>query len=110
MLAEQTRTGTFGEQANWRITVEGESSLNELAGVFPSQSTTVQEVEATPSDVAETDEDSTEIYKTAKESVSVEQGQILQAVEPDQEVLKVKTQLLEFTNSLLSSWCAAGVR
>ena len=53
MLAERTRSGTFGEQANWRVTVEGESSLNKLARVFPSQNTTVQEVEATSSDVAE---------------------------------------------------------
>ena len=43
LLAERTRSGTFGEQANWRVTVEGESSLNKLARVFPSQNTTVQE-------------------------------------------------------------------
>ena len=95
LLAEQTRTGTFGKQTNWRVTVEGESSVNKLAGVFPSPSTTVQEVEATSSDVAETATDSTEIYKTAKESVSVEQGQLLRAVEPDQGILKVKNTATE---------------
>ena len=87
--------------------------MNKLAGVFPSQSTTVQVIEATSSDVADTATDSAEICKTAKESVSVEQGQILQAVEPDQGGLKLKTQrqrvMLEFTHSLLSSWCIACV-
>ena len=34
LLADQTRSGTFGEQANWRVTVEGKSSVNKLAGVF----------------------------------------------------------------------------
>ena len=56
--------------------------MNKLAGVFPSQSTTVHEVEATSSDMAELATDSTEIDKTAKDSVSGEQGQQLQAVEP----------------------------
>ena len=41
-------------------------------------------------DAAEPATDSTEIYKTANGSVSVDQGQLLQAVEPDQGVLKVK--------------------
>ena len=114
MLADQTRIGTLGEQANWRVTVEGKSSVNKLAGVFPSQSTTVQEDGVTSStDAAEPATDSTEIYKTANESVSVDQGQLLQAVEPDQGVLKVKTQrqivILEFTHSLQSSWCTACV-
>ena len=49
--------------------------------------------------------DSTEVYRTLKESVSVEQGQLLRAAEPDQGVLKVKTQrqrdTVEFTHSLL---------
>ena len=55
----------------------------------------------------------TEIYKTADESVSVQQGQLLRAIEKDQGVLKVRTQrqrvILEFTHSLLSSWCTACV-
>ena len=63
--------------------------------------------------MAESATDSTEIYKTGKESVSVEQGQLLQAIEPGQGVLKGKTQrqrvILEFTHSLLSSWCTACV-
>ena len=87
--------------------------MDKLAGVFLSQCTTVQEVEATSSDVAEPPTDSTEIYLTAKETVSVEQGQQLRGVEPDQEIMKVKTQrqrvILEFTHSLLSSWCAVCV-
>ena len=92
-------------QANWQVTVEGKSSVNKLAGVFPSQSTTVQEDGATSStDVAEPATDSTEVCKTTKESVSVEQVQILRATEPDQCALKVKTQrkrnTVEFTHSL----------
>ena len=63
--------------------------------------------------MAEPVTDSTEVYKTAKEFVSVEQGQQLGAAEPDQCVLNVKTQrqrdTVEFTHSLLSSWCAACV-
>ena len=51
----------------------------------------MQGVGATSSDVAESATDTTEIYKTAKESVSVEPGPLLQAVEPDQCVKKVKT-------------------
>ena len=43
-------------------------------------------------DVAEPATDDTEIYETANESVSVEQGQLLRAVETDQGVLKVETQ------------------
>ena len=70
----------------------------------------MQEVGATSSHVAEP---ATEIHKTAKETVSVEQGQPLRAAEPHQCVLRVKTQrqrvILEFTHSLLSSWCAACV-
>ena len=57
----------------------------------------MQEVGAASSDVAEPATDSTEIYKTANESVSVEQGQLLLAVETDQGVLKVKTQTESFS-------------
>ena len=83
---------------------DGKSSVNKLAGVFPSQNTTVQEDGATSStDVADPVTDSSEVYKTT-ESVSVEQGQLLRAAEPDQCVLKVKTQrqrdTVEFTHSL----------
>ena len=50
----------------------------------------MQEDGATSStDVAEPATDSTEVDKTSKESVSVEQGQLLRAAEPDQCVLKV---------------------
>ena len=106
LLNDQRRSGTHWVQANWQVTVEGKSSVNKLAGVFPSQITTVQEDGATsPTDVAKPVTDSTEFHKTAKESVSVEQGQLLRAAEPDQCVLKVKTQrqrdTVEFTHSLM---------
>ena len=39
LLNVLSRIGTFGEQANWQVTVEGKSSVNKLAGVFSSQST-----------------------------------------------------------------------
>ena len=92
-MNDQTRSGTHWVQANWQVTVEGKSSVNKLAGVFRSQITRVQEGGATSStDVAKPVTDSTEVHKTAKESVSVEQGQLLRAAEPDQCVLKVKTQ------------------
>ena len=105
LLTDRMRSGTYWMQANWQVTVEGKASVNKLAEVFPSQSTTVQDDGATSStDVAEPVTDYTEVYKTT-ESVSVEQGQLLQAAEPDQCVLKVKTQrqgdIVEFTHSLL---------
>ena len=106
LLTDQMRSGTYWVQANWRVTVEGKSSVNELAGVFNSQCTTVQEDGATSSPhVAEPVTDSSEVDKTSKESVSVEQGQLLRAAEPDQCGLKVKTQrqrdTVEFTHKLL---------
>ena len=49
--------------------------------------------------------DSTVVEKTSKETVAVEQGQLLRAAEQDQCVLKVKTQrqrnIVGFTHSLL---------
>ena len=106
LLTDQMRSGTRWVQANWRVTVEGKSSVNKLAGVSLSQITTVQEGGATSStDVAEPATDSTEVDKTSKESVSGEQGQLLRAAEPDQCVLKVTTQqqrdIVEFTHPLL---------
>ena len=93
-------------QANWQVTVEGKSSVNKLPAFFFSQSTTVQEDGATSStDVTEPVTDSTEVCKTAKESVSVEQEQLLRAAEPDQCILNVQTQrqryTVQFTHSLL---------
>ena len=78
--------------------------MNKLAGVFPSQIFRVQEGGATSStDVAEPVTDSTEVDKTSKEFVPVEQGQLLRAAEPDQCGLKVKTQrqrdTVEFTHT-----------
>ena len=101
LLTDQTRSGTRWVQADWRVMVEVKSSVNKLAGVFPSPITTIQEGGATSSvDVAEPVAD-----KTSKESVPAEQGQLPQASEPDQGVLKVKTQrqgdTVEFTHSLL---------
>ena len=66
----------------------------------------MQEGGATSStDVTEQVTDSTEVHKTAKESVSVEQEQLLRAAEPDQCILNVKTQrqryTVEFAHSLL---------
>ena len=49
-------------------------------------------VATSPTDVAEQFSDPTEVSKTSKESVSVEQGQPLRATEPDQCVLKVKAK------------------
>ena len=55
LLTDQMSGGTCWVQANWRVTVEGKSSVNKLAGVFPSQITTVQEGGASSStDEAET--------------------------------------------------------
>ena len=80
-------------QADRRVTVEDKLSVNKLAGIFPSQIAPMQEGGATTStDVAEQFPDLTEIGKTSKESVSVEQGQQLQAAEPDQCVSKVKAK------------------
>ena len=66
----------------------------------------MQEDGATSStDVTEPVTDATEVHKTAKESVPVEQEQLLRAAEPDQCVLNVKTQrqryTVEFAHSLL---------
>ena len=59
-------------QANWQGPVEDKSSVNKLAEVFPSQSTAVHEDGATSStNVAEPVTNSTDVYKTTKESVSV---------------------------------------
>ena len=43
LLTDQMRSGMYRVQANWRVTDEGKSSVNKLAGVFPSQITTIQE-------------------------------------------------------------------
>ena len=105
LLIDQTRSGTYWMQANWQVTVEGKSSVNKLPEVVPSQSATVQEDGATAStDVAEPDADSTEVCKTTKKSVSVEQGHLPRAAEPHQIVLKMETRrqrdTVEFTHSL----------
>ena len=72
LLTDQTRSGTCWVRANWRVIVEGNSSVNKLAGVFLLQST-VQEGGATSStDLADPVTDSTEVDKTSKESMSVE--------------------------------------
>ena len=101
-----------GMQAKWHVTVKGKASVNKLAGVFPSQSTTVQEDGGTSStDVAELVADSTEVFETTMESVSLEQGQLLRAAEPDQCVLNLKTrrqrEIVECTHSLLGLYVKA---
>ena len=93
------RSGTRWMQTHWQVTVEGKASVKKLAGVFPF---TERDSARRWSYVA----DSTEVYKTTKESASVEQGQLLRAAEPDQcFFFKVKTQrqsdTVEFTHSLL---------
>ena len=72
-------------------------------------------------DVAEQFPDATEVGKTTKKSVSVEQGQPLRAAQPDQCVLKVKAKpilemptqrqrgILEVTHLLPGSWYTACV-
>ena len=42
LLTDQQGSATYWVQAHWRVTVEGESSVNQLAEVFPSQITAVQ--------------------------------------------------------------------
>ena len=87
--------------------------MNKFGGVFPPPNTTVQEVGATSSDVAELAANSTEIYKTAKETVPVKQGHLIRAVERDQGVIESDNSatksysrvILESTHSLLSSCC-----
>ena len=104
MLNDQLRSEPHWVRANWQVAVEGKSLVNNLAGEFPSQITTVQQDGATSStDVAEPVTDFTEVYKTLKKSV--EQGHLLRAAEPDQCVLKAKSRrqkdTVEFTHSLL---------
>ena len=70
------RSGTRWVQANWQVTVEGKSSVNKLE--FSLLRSKMQEGGATSSTVvAEPVADSTEVYKTLKESVCVEQRQLL---------------------------------
>ena len=82
-LNDQLRSGTHWVQANWQVTVEGKSSVKKLAGVFPSQITTVREGGATSStDVAEPAADSAEVYKTSKEFVPLNRDSF--CVQPNQ--------------------------
>ena len=73
-------------QANWRVAVKGKLSVNKLAGVFAQQ---CKRMATSSTDVAELVPDST-VHKTTKESVSVQQGHLRRAAEPDQCALKVK--------------------
>ena len=113
-LTVQKRNGTCWLQADRRVTVEDKSSVNMLAGFSPSQIAQMQEGVVTSStDVAEQFSDPTEVSKTSKESVSVEQGQPLRASEPDQCVSKVKSKPIPETPTqhtltasfLVSSMC-----
>ena len=106
LLIDQTRSGTCWMQANWQVTVEDKSSVNKLAEVIPSQSTTVQEDEATSvTDVAEPVTDSTEVHKTTKKSVSIEQTHLPRGAEPDQGVLKMETRRLRDTVEFTHTHC-----
>ena len=80
LLTDQTRSGTCWMQANWQVTVEANRLWTSWLNF---QWSTMQEDGTTSSDVAEPVTDYTEVYKTTKESVSVEQGQLLRAAEPD---------------------------
>ena len=78
LLTDRTRSGTYWGQADWRVTGQVKSSVNKLAGFFPSPISTIQEGGATSStDVTEPVADSpTEVNKTLKESVLTEQGTV----------------------------------
>ena len=92
-IADQKRSGTWLEQAGWRVTVEDKSSVNELAGFSVSQTASMPEGGTTSStDVAKQFPDAAEVGKMPKESVSVEQGQLLRAAEPNHCVLGVKAK------------------
>ena len=91
-------------QADWRVTVEVKSSVNKLAGFFPSPITTIHDIGATsPIDVTGPVPASTQVDKTLKESVPAEQGQLLRAAGADHGVLKVRTQRLRNTVELTRS-------
>ena len=92
-MADEKRSGTWLGQAGWRVTVEDKSLVRELAGFFVSQTASMQEGGTTLSTgLAKQCPDAPEVGKMPKESVSVEQGQLLRAAEPDQCVLGVKTK------------------
>ena len=111
------------EEAGWRVTVEDKSSVNELAGFFVSRTaSSMQEGGTTSSaNVAKQFPDAAEVGKMPKESVSVEQGHLLRAAEPDQCELGVKAkpipemltqrqrEVLELTRLLSVSWYSAWV-
>ena len=79
----QWRNGTCLLQADQRVTVDDKSSANTLAGFSSVQMAPIQEGGAASStDVAEPSPNTAEAGKTSKESVSIEQGQPLQAAEP----------------------------
>ena len=99
LLTDQMTSGTYWVQANWRVTVEGKSSVNKLAGVFLSQITRGQESGASsPTDVAEPVTDSTEVDKTSKESVSVEQGTATASS-------RTRSMCIESENSATERYC-----
>ena len=96
--------------------------MNKLAGFFHSQIAAMQEGgSASPTVVARQFSDVAEVGKMLKESVSVEQGQLLRAVKPDQCVLELNAKsvpetptqrqrdVLELTHLQLISWFSAYV-
>ena len=99
-LASHSRGQVVCEQVGWSFAFTDQNSAREWS--FVTSSTVVAEPVA----------DSAEVYKTTKEFVSVEQGQLLRAAEPDQCALKVETQqqrdTVEFTHSLLGEWKSPG--
>ena len=74
--------------------------MNELAGFSVSQTASMQEGgTASSTDVAKQFPDAAEVGKMPKESVSVEQGQLLRAAEPDQCLLEVKAKPIHETHT-----------
>ena len=91
----QNHNGTSLLQADRRVTVGDKSSANMLAGFHSVQMAPIQEGGAASSSdvaVAEPLPDAAEAGRTSKESVPIEQGQPLRAVEPDEWAMKVRSK------------------
>ena len=98
----QNHNGTSLLQADRRVTVGDKSSANMLAGFHSVQMAPIQEGGAASSSdvaVAEPLPDAAEAGRTSKESVPIEQGQPLRAVEPDEWAMKVRAKPIPETPS-----------
>ena len=82
-MADQKRSGMWLEKAGWRVTVEDKTTVNKLAGFFPSQIVSMQEGGAVSlTDVSKQFPDAERVGEMLMECVSIEQGQLLRAAEP----------------------------